>query len=138
MIQLSHCFQVPARAHGHRVLWKEVTRSESAPDAPLQPVAAQHTPPGLLGPRDRGEQPDVTGEEGVGREGGHPGRLSGLGESVTRSSLNVYPGFRYRLLVSVVTHEQMKEFEGLYILTHTCYPDVFPTRCFSGFAGTVT
>lgn len=118
MIQLPHCFQVPARAHGHRVLWKEVTHSDSAPDAQLQPVAAQHALPGLLGPRDRGEQPDVTGEEGVGREGGHPGCLLGLGESVTRSSLSVYPGFRYRLLVPVVTHDQMKEFEGLYILTY--------------------
>ncbi|XP_019569648.2 zinc finger protein with KRAB and SCAN domains 8 isoform X1 [Rhinolophus sinicus] len=44
---------VPARAHGHRVLWKEVAHSESAPDAQLQPVAAQHALPGLLGPRDR-------------------------------------------------------------------------------------
>lgn len=95
-----------------------MAHAESAPDAQLQPVAAPHALPGLLGPRDRGEQPDVTGEEGVGREGGHPGRLSGLRESVTRSLLNVSPGFRYRLLVPVVTHDQMQEFEGLYILTY--------------------
>ncbi|XP_019486769.1 PREDICTED: zinc finger protein with KRAB and SCAN domains 8 isoform X1 [Hipposideros armiger] len=44
---------VPARAHGHRVLWEEVTRSGSAPDAQLQPMAAQHAPPGLQGPHDR-------------------------------------------------------------------------------------
>nr|XP_019569648.1 PREDICTED: zinc finger protein with KRAB and SCAN domains 8 isoform X1 [Rhinolophus sinicus] len=44
---------VPARAHGHRVLWKEVAHSESAPDAQLQSVAAQHALPGLLGPRDK-------------------------------------------------------------------------------------
>ncbi|EPQ09452.1 Zinc finger protein 192 [Myotis brandtii] len=48
--------KVPARAHGHRVLWEEVVHSEPAlepPDAPLQPPATRHIAPGLHGPRDR-------------------------------------------------------------------------------------
>ena len=63
--QLS-CFQVPARAHGHRVLWEEVTHSKSAPEPPdtqLQPVAMQHKSPVLQGPHNRGEEPDFTDEE---------------------------------------------------------------------------
>ncbi|XDA87202.1 hypothetical protein R6Z07M_016908 [Ovis aries] len=47
---------VPARAHGHRVLWEEVMHSESAPEPPdtqLQPVATQHKSAVLQGPHDR-------------------------------------------------------------------------------------
>ncbi|XP_007105906.1 zinc finger protein with KRAB and SCAN domains 8 [Physeter macrocephalus] len=47
---------VPARAHGHRVLWEEVMHSKSAPepaDTQLQPVATQHKSPVLQGPQDR-------------------------------------------------------------------------------------
>lgn len=64
-MQLS-CLQVPARAHGHRVLWEEVMHSESAPEPPdtqLQPVATQHKSAVLQGPHDRGEEPDFTAEE---------------------------------------------------------------------------
>uniref|UniRef100_G1DFR6 Zinc finger protein with KRAB and SCAN domains 8 n=1 Tax=Capra hircus TaxID=9925 RepID=G1DFR6_CAPHI len=47
---------VPARAHGHRVLWEEEMHSESAPEPPdtqLQPVATQHKSAVLQGPPDR-------------------------------------------------------------------------------------
>lgn len=65
-MQLS-CFQVPARPHGHMVLWEELMHSESAPEPPdtqLQPVAMQHKSAVLQGPHDRGEEPDFTAEEG--------------------------------------------------------------------------
>lgn len=71
-MQLSHCFQVPARARGRKVLWEEVVHSESAaepPDTQLQSVATQHKSPVLQGPQDRGEEPHVIDEEWGSRKG---------------------------------------------------------------------
>ncbi|XP_053457867.1 zinc finger protein with KRAB and SCAN domains 8 isoform X2 [Nycticebus coucang] len=48
---------VPARVHGHRVLWEEVVHSEAAQDAPstqLQPAAIQYKSPVPHGPQERG------------------------------------------------------------------------------------
>ncbi|XP_042539711.1 zinc finger protein with KRAB and SCAN domains 8-like isoform X3 [Dipodomys spectabilis] len=36
---------VPARAHGHRVLWEEIVPSESSPRTHLQPIATQRKSP---------------------------------------------------------------------------------------------
>lgn len=47
---------VPARAHGHRVLWEEVVRSESTPEPPSaqpQPATTQHMSPAPHGPPER-------------------------------------------------------------------------------------
>uniref|UniRef100_A0A8C8ZQ50 Zinc finger protein with KRAB and SCAN domains 8 n=1 Tax=Prolemur simus TaxID=1328070 RepID=A0A8C8ZQ50_PROSS len=47
---------IPARVHGHRVLWEEVIDSESAPEVPstqLQPAAIQHKSPVSQGPQER-------------------------------------------------------------------------------------
>lgn len=65
-MQLSYCFQVPARAHGHG-LWEEVVNSESAPELPhtqLRPVAAQHKSLVPQGSQERGEGPDLIDKEG--------------------------------------------------------------------------
>lgn len=89
----SRCIQVPARVHGHRVLWKEVVYSEPAPeppDAPLQPPATGHIAPGLHGPQDRGE------ELGVRR---NPISFPGNHSLQTIHSCGVYIGFTYRLSI---------------------------------------
>ncbi|XP_021116461.1 zinc finger protein with KRAB and SCAN domains 8 isoform X2 [Heterocephalus glaber] len=55
---------VPARAHGHRILWEEVTPSEPAPEPPcipLQPVVAQPKSPVPPGPQERGHRDPLAG-----------------------------------------------------------------------------
>lgn len=97
----AHCVQVPARAHGHRVLWEEVVHSEPAlepPDATLQPPATRHIAPGLHGPRDRGEEPGFPDEEDV---RGNPILFLGNHslQTIHSCGVNVFLGFTYRLSI---------------------------------------
>lgn len=92
VMQLSHCFQVPARAHGHRVMWEELVHSESAPKSPdtqLQPVATQQKSPVLQGPQERGEGPDFI-DEGRGKQKGKKVHLEHLSSSWRTKNQNQF------------------------------------------------
>lgn len=104
----ARCVQVPAHAHGHRILWEEVVYSEPAPeppDAPLQPPATGHMAPELHGPWDRGEEPGFTDEEGGGR---NPASLLGNHslQTILSCGVSVYVSFAHRLSIPRLYHSK--------------------------------